>query len=544
MAIAGQTIATTAPSRASQSSLSANSSGLDSALNDNDKHLKNNEFSTVLNEQSKSEIGAKSRKLDGSNEESIQQDHAAETAVNGTSQVADAASEISHNGNVLPTVSTALPVSGEGGVNAGVLAGDGVSTSGKGSEEDVEFSLKEIVGSLKHGEGQPVVKDAERGSLQKPLDSGQNVAVTTDTPIIGTEKGGSAEALISNGSKVENGSVSTLGLATNSAQPDGKASTSIVEGPLSNGVPESSKVVPGPLGMASEGVGGGAENAPLVKSPNRADSGDVQASITGNKSNTVTLSPNVNASQPSMANTSAGLSPPTGGGSSEGVVASNSASISTTQNFTAQLAAQFQLKAQLGAAGGKLDEKTVDMASVAGLESGDTPRSSTHTFTALTDWSTAYKQPLNAVAQVGVPVEVGKAGWSDGVMAKVMWMSSQQISKAEIALDPPELGPLQVRISTQSDQTSVVFTSSHGVVRDALDQGLPRLREMMENQGLDLADVDVSDQRSFGRESHAEDDAIMSHGEDGVSDDSNEQSGVVADSLVNQVNLGLVDYYV
>jgi len=109
-----------------------------------------------------------------------------------------------------------------------------------------------------------------------------------------------------------------------------------------------------------------------------------------------------------------------------------------------------------------------------------------------------YRQLATAPFQTAVPIEVGKPGWSDGVMQKVMWMSSQQINRAEIALDPPELGPLQVRVATQGDQTTVTFTSAHGSVREALDQGVSRLREMMESQGLDLAEVDVSDQRQFG----------------------------------------------
>lgn len=112
-----------------------------------------------------------------------------------------------------------------------------------------------------------------------------------------------------------------------------------------------------------------------------------------------------------------------------------------------------------------------------------------------------FRTVTETAAQPGGLVDVAKPGWTDTVMQRVMWMSSQQINKAEIALDPPELGSLQVRISTQSDQTSVVFSSQHSVVRDALDQGLPRLREMLESQGLNLSDVDVSGQ---GAEQHSQ----------------------------------------
>ncbi len=96
-----------------------------------------------------------------------------------------------------------------------------------------------------------------------------------------------------------------------------------------------------------------------------------------------------------------------------------------------------------------------------------------------------------------VDVPVGKAGWSDAVAGKVMWMSSQNLSSAEIQMNPADLGPLSVRVSSHQDQTSIYFTSPHASVREALDQSLPRLREMMGNQGIQLQDVGVGGQGSM-----------------------------------------------
>ncbi len=101
-------------------------------------------------------------------------------------------------------------------------------------------------------------------------------------------------------------------------------------------------------------------------------------------------------------------------------------------------------------------------------------------------------QTTTGTATVTVPV--GKPGWSDAVVDKVMWFSSQNINNAEIHLNPPDLGPLQVNISTHHDQASVYFTSQHAAVRDALDQALPKLREMFSSQGLQLTDSGVGGQ--------------------------------------------------
>ena len=106
----------------------------------------------------------------------------------------------------------------------------------------------------------------------------------------------------------------------------------------------------------------------------------------------------------------------------------------------------------------------------------------------------ATRQYQNAGGNATVTVPVGKPGWSDAVVDKVMWFSAQQINSAEIHLNPPDLGPLQVRISAHHDQASIFFTSPHAAVRDALDQALPRLREMMDGSGVQLLDVGVGGQ--------------------------------------------------
>ncbi len=108
--------------------------------------------------------------------------------------------------------------------------------------------------------------------------------------------------------------------------------------------------------------------------------------------------------------------------------------------------------------------------------------------------SRAYANAMNSSASV--PVPVGDPGWGDAVADKVMWFSANNLTSAEIHLNPPDLGPLQVRVSTQHDQASVVFTSQHAAVREALDQALPRLRDMMSGQGMQLLDVSVGGQTS------------------------------------------------
>ncbi|WP_136680261.1 flagellar hook-length control protein FliK [Neptunomonas sp. XY-337] len=86
--------------------------------------------------------------------------------------------------------------------------------------------------------------------------------------------------------------------------------------------------------------------------------------------------------------------------------------------------------------------------------------------------------------------------WQQAVSERVVWAAGQQVQTATIQLDPPELGSLQVKLQVTQEGVNVSFTSPHANVRDAVEQSIPRLREMMAEQGLDLAESSVGDQSS------------------------------------------------
>lgn len=104
--------------------------------------------------------------------------------------------------------------------------------------------------------------------------------------------------------------------------------------------------------------------------------------------------------------------------------------------------------------------------------------------------------PLTPRAGVmpGQPVPMQQGGWGEQVVDRVMWLSSQNLKSAEIQLDPAELGRLEVRISMAQEQTQITFASANAGVREALEGQMHRLRELFTQQGMNLLDVNVSDQ--------------------------------------------------
>ncbi|MGZ5006751.1 MAG: flagellar hook-length control protein FliK [Methylobacter sp.] len=82
--------------------------------------------------------------------------------------------------------------------------------------------------------------------------------------------------------------------------------------------------------------------------------------------------------------------------------------------------------------------------------------------------------------------------WNKDLGDRIVWMSSKAIPSAEIRLNPQHLGPISVRVDVADDQATVVFTAQHASVRETIEASIPKLREMMGAQQLNLADVSVS----------------------------------------------------
>lgn len=87
---------------------------------------------------------------------------------------------------------------------------------------------------------------------------------------------------------------------------------------------------------------------------------------------------------------------------------------------------------------------------------------------------------------------VGTAGWGNEFAQKVMWIAGDKQQSAELHLNPPELGPLSIRLAIDDDQASAVFLSAHSEVREAIQAALPRLREVLAESGIALGNASVT----------------------------------------------------
>lgn len=97
----------------------------------------------------------------------------------------------------------------------------------------------------------------------------------------------------------------------------------------------------------------------------------------------------------------------------------------------------------------------------------------------------------NAVAGKLTPA-VGSNAWNQALGQKITLMVGATQQTATLSLNPPDLGPLQVVLKINKDSADATFIAAQPEVRQALEAALPRLREMMNEAGIQLGQANVS----------------------------------------------------
>lgn len=85
--------------------------------------------------------------------------------------------------------------------------------------------------------------------------------------------------------------------------------------------------------------------------------------------------------------------------------------------------------------------------------------------------------------------------FDDELGARMSWLADQKIGHAHIKLSPADLGPVEVRLHLNGDQVNASFSSAQPEVRQALENSLPRLRDMLGQHGFQLGQADVGQQQ-------------------------------------------------
>jgi flagellar hook-length control protein FliK len=102
--------------------------------------------------------------------------------------------------------------------------------------------------------------------------------------------------------------------------------------------------------------------------------------------------------------------------------------------------------------------------------------------------------PAPNVGGQGLQTPVTSPAWAQEFGEKIVWMARSGQQSAQLSLNPAHLGPLTINLNLDAEKASATFTATTAEVRQAIEEAMPRLREMLAAAGVALGETSVGAQ--------------------------------------------------
>ena len=152
----------------------------------------------------------------------------------------------------------------------------------------------------------------------------------------------------------------------------------------------------------------------------------------------------------------------------------------------------------------------------------------------------------DAAPRVNLPTPLHDRTWNDDFAQKVTWLAGQHKQSAELTLNPPSMGNIEISLKLDRETSSATasFVSTNAEVRETIESALPRLREMLAGVGIELGQAQVSAEsfrQSNGNEARQGNDASSSRNDMAIlAKDSSPAQGSISMGAAGRV---LVDIF-
>ena len=144
-----------------------------------------------------------------------------------------------------------------------------------------------------------------------------------------------------------------------------------------------------------------------------------------------------------------------------------------------------------------------------------------------------------------IPHSIHSQKWGEALGKHLVMAANRDLQKMQITLNPEKLGPIQVRLHMDKDkQLHINLQAHHALTREAMMDAMPRLREMLESNGAQLANLDVAE-HGFEQGAYAEENGRQTgkntqnvglNGED-------EELQIIPNTQLSTLSDSMVDYY-
>ncbi len=111
--------------------------------------------------------------------------------------------------------------------------------------------------------------------------------------------------------------------------------------------------------------------------------------------------------------------------------------------------------------------------------------------TQATTQTQAHSKSVSIDPSVMQAINIIKSDAAKMLQERVSALLNINNKEAEIRLDPPEMGSMQIRIRSDAEQAQINFVVQNQQAKEALEQSMPRLREMLAQQGIELGESSI-----------------------------------------------------
>lgn len=144
------------------------------------------------------------------------------------------------------------------------------------------------------------------------------------------------------------------------------------------------------------------------------------------------------------------------------------------------------------------------------------------------------------LAQADKAVNIAQPEGQTQLAEKVRFMVNQNTMQADIRLDPPELGSMKVRINMSGETAAVSFIVQSPQAKDTLDQAVPRLRELLQEGGIELGQSSVQQEQNEDASEQGEGSGQFASNDE----DFDEDTAQSTEQRIVNGRLGGIDYFV
>jgi flagellar hook-length control protein FliK len=142
-----------------------------------------------------------------------------------------------------------------------------------------------------------------------------------------------------------------------------------------------------------------------------------------------------------------------------------------------------------------------------------------------------------------VNAHLHSAAWPQQFSDKIVWLARNDQQSAQLTINPPQLGPIQISLYLSGDQATIAFASPHAEVRQAIESAMPQLKEMLSSAGISLGQSNVGGNLQQPADNPFADAYGMRSADENAILPANENAANAAGSPVLHRGRGLVDLF-